>query len=173
MSTTGKHFRKRNPMRKKLVESLLEGKRLGVAYKEAGYASIQSAQNALRLVRGELMQALTKQGWDAETIIRKCLIPKLQAKKTLYFQNAGIVTDSRTVGDTSAQLAALDMLLKIIGGYAPLSVEHSGAIVHVLTEAEKREARDTVKRMLEYEDTIEGEVAGEEEQRTESAERPQ
>lgn len=137
-------------MRKKLVESLVEGKRLGIAYKEAGYASIQSAQNALRFVRGELLQALVNQGWDAETIIRKCLAPKLRAKKKLFFQNQGIVTDSRTVEDTSAQLAALDMLLKITGGYAPLSVEHSGEIVHVLTPEEKFQAQESVRRLIEY-----------------------
>jgi len=58
--------------------------------------------------------------------------------------------------------------LKMLGAYAPVSVEHSGVVEHVLTEREKLEAEASIKTLLlcetsEAENAIEGEF--EEEQK--------
>jgi hypothetical protein len=59
------------------------------------------------------------------------------------------------------------MYLKIVAGYAPQSVEHSGTISHILTESEKREAKRVVEQLIAYdsegEHPLMAEVAGENE----------
>jgi len=96
----------------------------------------------------------------------------LDAKETLFFQSEGIVTDHRDVISWSERRRYAELAARY-GGYHTPQVEVQGVIAHVLTPAEKREAQDTVKRLLEYEDAIEGEVAEEEEQTAKFAQQPQ
>ena len=160
-------FRKLNPQRRKLLQEIAKGKSIGAAGIAAGYAQPQNANRAIQQMRAEIIAALAKYGWDIDRFARH-QISLLEAKKMLFFQNEGIVTDQREVYDNAIRLGAGDQCLKILGAYAPLSVEHSGA-VHVLTEAEKREAAETVKRLMAYDSESENpietevEVAGEEE----------
>jgi len=53
-------------------------------------------------------------------------------------------------------LSAGEQYLRILGAYAPLSVEHSGVVEHALTEREKREAEATIRTILAEDSTILG-----------------
>ena len=85
----------------------------------------------------------------------------LSAKKTLYASEHGIFTDSRDVKDNGARINAGEQYLKVIGGFAPVNVELHGAVVHVLTSAEKREAVESVKQLLTYDSEVEDPIDGE------------
>ena len=158
----GNKWKKLNPQRAKLLQEIAKGKSTPEAAKAAGYAQPQNANTALRQMRGELVQALEKRGWGPDHFVEKYLIPMLMAKKTLYASEHGIFTDSRDVEDNGARVSAAEQYLKILGGFAPVNVELHGAVVHVLTSAEKREAVESVKQLLTYdsdaEDPIDGEV---------------
>ena len=109
-------------------------------------------------MRGEVIAALEKRGWGIDEFVEKGMIPLLQAKKTIFAQHEGIFTDKREVDANSTRLGANDQYLKLLGVCAPVSIEHSGAVVHVLTEAEKREAAETVKRLMAYDSEAENPI---------------
>jgi len=146
------NYRRGNPQRRVLAEQIVKGKSVAEAGRIAGYSCPQAASNALRSMREEIAKALERNDWGPEKFVTKHLIPMLTAKKVLYAQNGGIFTDKRVVRDNATRLAAGDQYLKILGAYAPLSVEHSGVVVHELTEREKQEAVECVARILEYEE---------------------
>ena len=85
----------------------------------------------------------------------------LGAKKTLWAQSEGIFTDHTEVEDNGSRISAGDQYLKVVGGYAPLNIEHSGAVVHYLTPAEKRDAEESVKQLLAYDSDAEDPIDGE------------
>jgi len=143
------------------MEHIVQGKSVTEAAKIAGYSCIQAASNALRAMRPQLADALVKNGWGPEDFVKKHLIPLLKAKKTLLAQHEGIFTDKRTVTDNAVRLSAGDQYLKILGAYAPLSVEHSGVVEYVLTEREKLEAEATLKTILAEDSVGENPLLGE------------
>jgi hypothetical protein len=138
--TKGRTFRKRNPKRKILATELAKGKTMAEAGKLAGYKSTQSAYMAFRAetARGEMQAALSKAGWNPAQWVEKSLVPKLTAKKTLFFASNGIVMDKRVVEDQSTRLAADDFVARIYG--VSQTIEHTGTITHELSEREKQEA---------------------------------
>src|SRR5205807_5618127 len=121
MSTKGKHFKKANPQRTKLLAGIAEGKTLKQASEEAGYSCVESAHNAIRHMRAEFVAAMRQAGHGPQEFIRKDLLPLLKRKKTLFFSNGGIVTDKREVPDTDAHIRAAEIYCKIMGAYAPTS----------------------------------------------------
>ena len=158
-----KHKRRKwSPMRLKLVKELAKGKTIAQAGIDAGYKNAQSAYTSFHRIntRGMMTQALTDAGYDPTAWIKKSLIPKLNAKKTLYFNNSGIVTDKREVIDWNTRIAADEMYLRIQG--IAQQVEHSGQVEHVLTQKEKQEAVECLKRIEAFagdsENAIEAEV---------------
>jgi hypothetical protein len=77
----------------------------------------------------------------------------LDAQETIFFQKDGIVCDSRDVVAWGERRAYAQLAAQY-GGYFTPQVEMTGAVVHILTPAEKAEAAETVKRLLEYENAI-------------------
>jgi hypothetical protein len=77
----------------------------------------------------------------------------LDAMETEFFASKGIVLDSREVVSWSERRAYAQLAAEY-GGYFTPQVEMTGAVVHILTPAEKKEAAETVKRLLEYENAI-------------------
>jgi hypothetical protein len=147
--------------RRIILRELAKGKTMGEAGRIAGYAQPNNANRAMSVLRPQIIEAMAKYGWDIDRFA-KHQAELLEAKKTLFFQHEGYVTDKRTVKDNATQLAAQDQCYKILGVYAPVSVEHSGVVEHVLTEREKLEAEASIKTLLlceksDAEDALEGE----------------
>lgn len=141
-----------NPMRTKLIREMAKGKTLTAAAKEAGYGTIQAASNTLRRARETMPDLMDRCGMTDEALIKKSLDPLLRAEKTLFFQNGGVVMDKRVVPDLGIRVTALDMAFRLKNKYPnKLEIEHSGAILHVLTETEKKEAEESLKRIAAFE----------------------
>jgi hypothetical protein len=96
-------------------------------------------------MRPLILEAMAGYGWDIDRFARH-QVALLEAKKAIFAQREGIFTDKRTVADNATRLAAQDQCLKMLGVYAPLSVEHSSVVEHVLTEREKREAEESMRQ---------------------------
>ena len=163
----GSSHRSLTGKRRKMLQALAKGKTMGEAGRIAGYANPQNANRAISLMRPQMLEAMAKYGWTIDRFA-KHQAELLESTKTLFFQHEGRVTDKRTVKDNATQLAAQDQGLKILGLYAPINIEHSGIVEHVLTEREKLEAEASIKTLLlcetsEAENAIEGEF--EEEQK--------
>src|SRR5580693_1966134 len=94
-----KRAKRFNPMRQKLVRAMASGKNLTEASKIAGYAHPQSATTALRTMRKTMPEIMDSHGLTDDALVSKYLAPLLSAKKTLYFQNGGVVMDKREVAD--------------------------------------------------------------------------
>lgn len=160
-----KKRQRRNPMRARLIREMSKGKSLTEASKIAKYSSPQSAHQALRLARETMPEVIERCGYTDETIIKKYVDPLLHAQKTIFFQNGGVVMDKRTVPALDVRLSSLDMLLRLKNKYPnKLEIEHSGAVLHILTETEKKEAVESLRRIAafegkESEEVIDGEVA--------------
>lgn len=157
--------KQRAPMRTKLIREMAKGKTLTQASKEAGYSHVQGASNALRRVRESMPDLMDRLGYTDEHLIQDYLGPLLKAKKKVFFQNGGIVMDTREVADLGIRTTALDMTFRLKNKYPnKLEVEHTGAIVHLLTETEKVEAQESLKRIAAFEgdenseSVIEGEI---------------
>jgi hypothetical protein len=141
-----------NPMRRKLVKALASGKSMKEASKIAGYSYPQAASTALRTMRETIPDIMDRNGLTDDALITKYLTPLLDAKKTLYFQNGGVVMDKREVADLSIRQSSLDMAFRLKNKYPnTLNIEHSGAIVHLMTETEKVEAEESLKRIAAFE----------------------
>jgi hypothetical protein len=154
-----------NPMRQKLIREMAKGKTLTVAAKEAGYTHVQSASTALRRARETMPDLMDRAGLTDEVMIQKYLLPLMGAKKTLYFQNGGIVMDKREVPALDIRQSSLDMAFRLKNKYPnKLEIEHSGVIEHLLTETEKKEATESLQRIAAFEgdenseNVIDGEV---------------
>jgi hypothetical protein len=158
-------YKRRNPMRTKLIREMAKGKTLSEASRDAGYSHVQGASNALRRARETMPELMDRAGFTDEVLIKKYLGPLMDAKKTLYFQNGGIVMDKREVPALDIRQSSLDMAFRLKNKYPnKLEIEHSGAVLHVLTETEKVEAAESLKRIAAFEgdedseDVIDGEV---------------
>jgi hypothetical protein len=156
-------FKKLNTKRKILLEEMVKGKTIVEASKTAGYAHSQSANNALNLMRanGELREALTNLGWSPKEFAEKHLVPMLNRKKTVFFAHNGKIVTEREIEDTQAQQNAGDAYLKIVGGYAPTQIDHSGTIVHQLSERERKEAEESLLRIKAFESQSESPLLAE------------
>lgn len=164
MKKTKQRKQRHNPMRARLIRELAKGKTLTQSAKDAGYGSPQAASMALRRAREKMPDLMDRVGLTDEALIQKYLGPLLNAEKTLYFQNGGIVMDKRTVPALNIRLSSLDMAFRLKNKYPNrLEIEHTGAIVHLMTETEKVEAAQSLKRIAafegeESESVIQGEV---------------
>lgn len=156
MPKKGSTYQRRNPMRKRLVEEMLNGRTVTKASKIAGYAQSSSAWNALNAMRarGEMLETLDRIGWNPAQFAEKHIAKMLKRKKTIFFQNGGIVTDKREVEDTEAQQRAAEMYVKIRGAYAPIEVEHAGTVVHEITMSEKQEAEKSLELIKNFDSEV-------------------
>jgi hypothetical protein len=135
---------------RKYIKERVKGK----TKKEAALAAGYSPTTALRTNRIETPNVRKA---FAE-IIRNCVPGELigrrireglDAVKTEFFSSDGIVTDQRETVAWSERREYAKLAAEY-GGYFTPQVEVSGAFVHVLTPAEKHEAEECVKRLIEY-----------------------
>lgn len=84
----------------------------------------------------------------------------MDAKETIFFQKDGIVCDSRDVVAWGERRAYAQLAAQY-GGYFTPQVEMTGAVVHILTPAEKAEAAETIKRLIAYDSDAENPIEGE------------
>ena len=151
-------------MRAKLIRAMANGKSLTNASKEAGYSCAQAGSNALRIVRETMPGVIDRLGFTDEVLIKEYLSPLMKAEETIYFQNGGIVMDKRVEPALGIRQSSLDMMFRLKNKYPnKLEIEHTGAIVHLMTETEKVEAAQSLKRIAafegeESESVIQGEV---------------
>ena len=142
--------RRLNPQRRRLLKELMKGKTIPQAAIAAGYKNPASGYVAVHQMRNRMIAEVERIEKGPEYFVREKLLPMLERKKTLFFNSNGIVTDKRIVEDTPAQLQAMDMYNKLLGAYAPVSIEHSGMVEHVLTEREKQDAVKSLETILTY-----------------------
>lgn len=129
----------------------------------AGYA-ITTASNPSYVIESSevkrAFQELIRKKISADKIADR-VAEGLDAKETIFFQKDGIVCDSREVVAWGERRAYAQLAAQY-GGYFTPQVEMTGAVVHILTPAEKADAVETVKRLIAYdsdaEDPIEGEA---------------
>jgi hypothetical protein len=160
-----KNHQRFNPKRQKLIKLMAKGKTMNDASLEAGYSCPQAASNALRTMRKTMPELMDNAGLTDEALIKNHLLPLLKAKKTIYFQNGGVVMDKREVADLGIRQSSLDMAFRLKNKYPnTLNVEHSGVILHMMTETERVEAVESLKRIAafegdeESENVIDGEI---------------
>jgi hypothetical protein len=141
------------------------GRTLTQASKDAGYSCPQAASNAIRRAKETIPDIMDRNGLTDDSLVKDCFKPLLKANKTVFFQNGGVVKDKRVVPALDVRLSALDMAFRLKNKYPnKVEVEHSGAILHVLTETDKRDAEESLKRIAAYEsddesrNVIEGQV---------------
>ena len=156
---------RRNPMRAKLIKEMAKGKTLTEASNLAGYKHVQSAHKALTQAQKDMPSILDSIGLTKDVLAKKYLAPLLEAKKIVFFQNGGVVMDKRTVADLGIRQTSLDMAFRLQNAYPNrLEIEHSGIVAHVLTETDKKEAEECLKRIAAFEanedsdNVIDGEV---------------
>jgi hypothetical protein len=120
----------------------------------AGYA-LSTATNSFIVETRDVREAfkkLIREKIPGEKIAAR-VAEGLDAQETIFFQKDGIVCDSRDVVAWGERRAYAQLAAQY-GGYFTPQVEMTGAVVHILTPAEKQEAAETVKRLLEYENAI-------------------
>lgn len=111
---------------KKLVKHVLEGHSKAQSAIKAGYSALSAreiAQRTLTLphVQESMTAIMTRAGLTDEAIADK-INQLCHAKKTLYFADKGIVTDSREVEDHAVQRSSIELAAKIKGHLVDRSV---------------------------------------------------
>ena len=127
----------------------------------AGYA-VSTATNSYMVESAEVKKAfqeLIRKKITAEKIADR-VAEGLDAKETIFFQKDGIVCDSREVVAWGERRAYAQLAAQY-GGYFTPQVEMTGAVVHILTPAEKAEAAETIKRLVAYDSEEENPIEGE------------
>lgn len=127
----------------------------------AGYA-ITTANKSNVIESDEVkreFQKLIRKKITAEKIADR-VAEGLDAKETVFFQKDGIVCDSRDVVAWGERRAYAQLAAQY-GGYFTPQVEMTGAVVHILTPAEKAEAAETIKRLIAYDSDEENPIEGE------------
>lgn len=127
----------------------------------AGYA-LSTAGNPYMVESSEVKKAfqeLIRKKITAEKIADR-VAEGLDAKETVFFQKDGIVCDSRDVVAWGERRAYAQLAAQY-GGYFTPQVEMTGAVVHILTPAEKAEAAETIKRLVAYDSDEENPIEGE------------
>jgi hypothetical protein len=110
-----------------LVKALTKTKHLGKAAIEAGYSPkypTSSAHQALQSIHKTAPELLARHGLDDDSLIKKHLIPLMQATETKFFtlpvgrgKNRKLHISTRNTPNWSARVSGLDMALKIRGLY--------------------------------------------------------
>lgn len=104
---------------RKIVKAMIEGKTETEAIKSAGYSSAYANSNKSEIMKNPVIQRGIREIYDAGGITDEFLRDKnlqlLNAKETKFFQEKGIVTDSREVFDNGTQLGALKLAHQLKG----------------------------------------------------------
>lgn len=121
-----------NDKKANLVLALGDGKTLREAAEIAGYASAQSAWNALKSIRKDAPMILDMMNLSLPRAFRK-LGDQLEAKETKFFQEKGIVTDQRDVQAHEIQQNAAIQIARLHNAY-PSRSEEGNAGTQVLNK---------------------------------------
>jgi len=130
---------------RRILRKRVAGKSMGQIAKEMSTSKTRVFL-VLKRLEPELQEALRSAGYGLNEAVTK-MKEMADAKRTVFFQNAGIVTDKRVVADNQIRFAARREMLRVHGVGETMTVEHSGAILHVMTETDKREAEESLKRI--------------------------
>lgn len=146
----------------KLVKYLIQGMSITAAALKAGYTEKspgQAGYQALKTIRLKVPEIMEKQGLSDKKLIKNYLKPALEAANTRrvvhVYSEADVegqlkteeVVEEQKEPAWDARLKALDMAFKLRGSYAPTEVEHTGNIIHEITELEKRKALGSVEKI--------------------------
>lgn len=144
---------------KRVALKRAQGKTLTEIAKEEGVTA-PAIFYALQRINPKLREVLELNDYDLKKAVGK-MIEMTEAKETKFFAHEGIVVDHREVEDNSTRLAARREMLRVHGVGDTVNVEHSGTVLHVLTPAEKKEAAETIQRLVAYDSDAENPVEGE------------
>jgi hypothetical protein len=97
-----------------------DGKTQSEAAVSAGYSPLNPAQSAtvvMRQLHRKVPELLERIGLNVDEVLKKTLIPGLQATKVEHFSHLGIVIDTREVVDHEQRGKYLDRLCKLLRLY--------------------------------------------------------
>ena len=84
----------------------------------AGYSQAnpdQVATKVMKQLQRKVPELLENVNFEVSDMLRKVLVPGLEAKKTIYFTHKGVVTDSLECPDNKHRLKCLILSLKLLG----------------------------------------------------------
>lgn len=102
---------------KKLVKALAVEETQAEAGKVAGYTTRQATNQALKTIKEKMPQLMDRLGLTDEALIDKYLRPGLEANKTEFFADKGVVIETRDVISWGDRRGFLDMAFKVKGSY--------------------------------------------------------
>lgn len=127
----------------------------------AGYA-ITTANKSNVIESDEVkreFQKLIRKKITAEKIADR-VAEGMDATNKVIIAAGGIIMAEREEVNWSERRAYLQLAAQY-GGYFTPQVEMTGAVVHILTPAEKAEAAETIKRLIAYDSEEENPIEGE------------
>jgi hypothetical protein len=99
------------------LRRVLAGESVTEASKAAGYASISTGSHALANTREKLCDIMDRLYLTDEQLVKKYLMPLLEANTTQFFAKDGIITDSATIEDNGTRRESLRMAFKLRGSF--------------------------------------------------------
>lgn len=102
---------------KKLIKALPQVDSVAEAGRAAGYSDRKAAHRALANVQEKMPNLMNRLGLTDEYLVDQCLRPGLQAMKTEFFADKGIVMETRDVISWGDRRGFLDMAFKVKGSY--------------------------------------------------------
>lgn len=126
------------PQQVAFIRNIVKGMTITDAALKAGYSDknpAQSGHQALRQIKEKMPNVLDRHGLTDDALIKKYLIPALEANETEFAKFQGQIMDSRDVVAWDARLRALDMTFSLKGSYAPkeLSGVDGGPLMVVMS----------------------------------------
>ena len=134
---------------------------------KAGYSPKspgQAGSQALHRVALKMPEVLDAAGLTDKGLVDKYLKPGLEATETKVFSGEDGLVYSKELVAWGPRLTALDMAFRLKDRFPNKQIEHSGVILHVMTETEKKEATESLRRIAAFEgdenseNILEGEV---------------
>ena len=106
-----------NRMRTKLAKGIAMGMSVSEASRYAGYTHYQAGHLALKGMRKQMAELLDTMHRPIEKVLRKVLLPGLEAKRIIHVIQGGIVMETREVVDHEQRGSFFDRYCKLLGLY--------------------------------------------------------
>jgi|ERR1700739_8482 len=120
----------------RFAQALMQSRSLTKAAVYAGYApehAGQAGHKALAAIQKKVPTIMDELGLSVSTLVKKHLIPLLNATTTKLATDEGEFTDYVDLEDNSARFNALDAAFRLHGAYAPKEqITRESAVMHVL-----------------------------------------
>jgi hypothetical protein len=133
---------------KKLVEALPVAQSIAEAGAVAGYSDRTTASRALKGIAEKAPEVLERLGLTIEYVADKCLRPLLEAKRTEFFANQGIVMQEKQVEDNGTRIRAIEVWARLMGAYTAQKVQLSGDLSLDLNHVSDDELDRTIAGLL-------------------------